>query len=423
MQAWKLIAMEEARRVAVETMKTLQRQIEIVGLADALGRICAGDIINPADIPPFNRSTVDGFALRSCDTEDLVPDRSDLFEVVGEARMGRSTDHWIKKGQAVRIPTGGMMPEGADAVIMEEHAVYVGEKTIRISKPLAAGQNVNLRGEDAYKGVVVVQAGRRIGVPDMGILASCGLERVSVFKKPVVTVVTTGDEIVSPGETPEPGQIRDVNTYTLSALSREAGCDLYSTYRVTDSLKDLKAVLSDAVRMSDVILISGGSSVGERDFTTAAVQALPGVKILFHGVSMKPGKPLLMAVMGKTVLFGIPGHTVAAMTVFREIVEPALAVFQGTSDRIPQFFIQARLGTELTPDKERDEIFHVRLECREGKIWAWPLPAKSGLISVMTRAQGVLYTNAGQATKRVGETVDIRVLPNRLEGPWRGGLR
>ena len=423
MGSWKLMPLQEARLLAMECMGAMRRRTETVGLREAMGRIIAADVVSREDIPPFNRSTMDGFALRSCDTKDVSAENPAVFDVIGEVFMGRPTGITVGKGQAVRIPTGGMLPEGADAVVMQEATRRDGDGVLQVMKRVASGENLILRGDDVAIGTVAVLSGCRIGAPEVGILASCGVENVTVVKKPVVTVVTTGDEIVSPGVASQPGQIRDVNSFTLSALAETAGCEVRPALRVPDSQERLLSVLKEAVRESDVVLISGGSSVGDRDFTTSAVQVLPGSKILFHGVALKPGKPTLMAMVGETVVFGIPGNTVAAMTVFAEIVAPALSVLQGHLQEPPRFVIQAKLGVSLYPEAERDAIFRVHLEQRGDIVVAWPLSAKSGLITVMTKAHGSVYAKAGQREMPAGATVEVQILPDRVSGLWHGAAR
>lgn len=423
MGPWNLITLAEARRLAIEEMSALPPKTEQVGLRQALGRVAAADIVSTEDNPPFDRSTVDGYAVRSADSQAASTSKPVSIRLVGEVRMGKPGVVEIAAGEAVRIPTGGMVPAGADAVVMQEYSRGAGAGLIEITCPAAKGENVIARGDDLVAGTVIVSAGCRIGVPDLGVLASCGVARLLVAKKPVVTVITTGDEIVSPEVVPLPGQIRDVNSFTLSALAETAGCDVVQAGRVPDCLDGLTAVLQTALVKSDLILISGGSSVGDRDYTTTAVRALPGVRLLFHGVALKPGKPTLLAMVGGTAVFGIPGNTVAAMTVFHEIVEPALAARQGMAASDSRFVIQARLGSCLRPDSDRDEIFRVQLEQTAEGVVAWPLPAKSGLITVMTRAHGMVYAQAGQPERQPGELVEVQVLMDRVSGKWRGAAR
>ena len=423
MKEWQLIPLAEARRRAVEALGAAPPQLEEVALRQALGRIAACDMRSAEDNPPFDRSTVDGYAVRSEDVATASVAAPVALRVIGEVRMGRSCGGTIATGEAVRIPTGGMLPVGADAVLMQEYVISGEPGLIRACRSVGGGENVIARGDDVVAGTVVLAAGSKIGVPDLGVLASCGFAHLTVIKKPLVTVITTGDEIIPPEASPLPGQIRDVNSFTLAALAELAGCEVIQAERVADSKDSLTAVLQAALETSDLILVSGGSSVGDRDYTTVAVESLPGARTLFHGVALKPGKPTLLAMVGRTAVFGIPGHTVAAMTVFGEIVEPALAARQRQTAGNGRFVVQARLGSALRPDAERDEIVRVRLEQTESGIVARPLPAKSGLVTVMTRAHGTVYIPAGHTELRPGDLVEVQVLGERIGGNWRGILR
>lgn len=423
MKGWNLISLDLARRIAKTCAVKLPRQTEVVDFQQTLGRITAEDVVNPADNPAFDRSTVDGYALIADETATATAAMPAGFELVGEVQMGRQTALRIQPGQAVRVPTGGMLPAGANTVIMQEYTRRTADGQLQVDQPVAVGQNIIRRGDDTPAGSVVIPAGRRIGVPDIGVLASCGLTRVTVVKRPVATIITTGDEVVAPGVVPEPGQIRDVNSFTLTALAVAAGCETRRAGRIPDSCAGLLDTLQKAVPESDFVLVSGGSSVGDRDFTTAAITALPDVELLFHGVSLKPGKSTLLARQNHTLIFGVPGHTVAAMTVFQEIVEPTLAAWQGISEEPCRIAVRAQLGSPLRPDRERDEIFRVRLEAKGENLTAWPLPAKSGLITVMTRAHGMVFTQAGQSELRAGDEVEVQVLPDRLGGFVQGVLR
>lgn len=423
MKGWNLIPLEQARRIAVACAEQLPRRSETVDFQEAMGRIAAENIINLEDNPAFDRSTVDGYALLAGETATATDDAPAIFELVGEVRMGNLTDLQIQPGQAVRMPTGGMLPTGADTVVMQEYTCRAADGRLRVFRASTPGQNIIRRSDDTPAGAVVIPAGRRIGIPDIGVLASCGLTQVAVVKRPVAAIIATGDEVVAPGSILKPGQIRDVNSFTLSALAAAAGCETRLVERIPDSCSELSVALQNALCEADLILVSGGSSVGDRDFTTAAIAALPDVELLFHGIALKPGKPTLLARQGNTMIFGVPGHTVAAMTVFQEIVAPALAALQGMSWPPCRIAVRGKLGAPLRPDRERDEIFRVQLEKKGDDLIVWPLPAKSGLITVMTRAHGMVYTQAGQPELLAGDEVEVQVLPDRLNGICQGVLR
>jgi len=419
MCSWKLISLPEALKKANDAVATACRAVENIDLQGALGRIAAQDILCPEDNPAFDRSIVDGYALSSRNLHNASGKKPVEFKVAGEIRMGQSAGIAVSEGEALRIPTGGMMPMGADCVAMQENVSLTGSRTIRLSRPLFRGENVIKRGDDAAAGSIIVSAGHCIGAADLGILASCGIVEVPVVKKLRVFIVTTGDEIVEPTAKPGPGQVRDVNSYTLSALALEAGCEVVSVVRAPDRLDILTEIIFKAAAESDIVLVSGGSSVGDRDFTTPAVASLPEAKIVFHGIAIKPGKPSLMAMAGKTAVFGIPGHAVAAMTIFAEIVEPVIRKIMGASGCSSRFFVKACLCAALQPDKERDEIVRVILERRDGILTAVPLPPRSGLITSMSRAHGLIYTQKGQPMINEGAEVEVQLLKNN-DGIWRG---
>lgn len=420
MDKWNLISLETAKRRAIEAMVALPRPVEEVGLHQAMGRICYQDMVNGDDNPGFDRSTVDGYAVRSADIVSATSQSSVRLLQIAESRMGKDLDQKIGPGHTVRVPTGGMLPDGADAVVMQEDVEVAEFPVVTILRKVKPLENVICRGDDVKAGEVIVPSGRRIGAPDIGVLASCGFSRLQVVNKPKVTVITTGDEIVPPETRIKPGQIRDVNSFTLVALAEKMGCEVIRIERVSDSLIDLVDVIQKALKLSDLILISGGSSVGERDYTGRAISKMEGATLLFHGIALKPGKPTLMAMCGKTAIFGIPGNTVAAMTVFREIVEPAIAARMGMPAADGRFWLRARLGSALQSDSLRDEIVRVCLENKRGEVVAWPLPAKSGLITVMSRAHGMVFLQAGQAPLEPGEMISVQVLLDRIDGNWEG---
>ena len=412
MGSWNLISFPEALRRAGEAVKSSWRKTESVKLPGSLGRIAAVDIPCMEDNPAFNRSTVDGYAVSSRDTCFAAGELPVDFSVTGEVRMGQSTDFSIAAYEALRIPTGGMLPSGADCVVMQEHVERLSETKIRLYRPLQAGENIVMRGDDAIAGSVIVPAGHKISVADLGVLASCGVVDVPVVKKPVVAIITTGDEVIAPEMSPGPGQVRDVNSYTLSALAYEAGCEVHTVGRVPDRPDVLADTLAKAVAESEFVLVSGGSSVGDRDFTAAVVANLTGAKLIFHGIAIKPGKPTLMAMVGQTAVFGIPGHAVAAMTIFAEIVAPVIRTYMGVRDTVSRYRIKALLGNTLVPDSVRDEIVRVRLEKQDETIIAHPLPSRSGLITTMSRAHGLIYLQAGQPALHKDAEIEVQLLEN-----------
>ena len=413
MQGLKMIPLNDARRLAKKTLVKRILGTEYVSLTESLGRVLALDIVSQEDIPAFHRSTVDGFAVRAEDSVLACPDKPVSFRLIGGIRMGRNADMVIAAGEAAKIPTGGMLPTGADSVIMQEYSVErPTEGMVEIWRKVEPFDNVIRQGEDARAGEILLKRGRRICAADLGVLASCGFGEVPVICRPLVILIGTGDEIVSPSIKPAPGQVRDVNTYTLGAMVKNCGCDVNVVPRVPDDPDILFDVLGEAATKADIILISGGSSVGERDYTLNAAMRLDEAELVFHGIALKPGKPAALIRVGTACVFGIPGHIVSAMTVFREIVQPAINAMMGLPVDSP-LTVKAVLSSQLRPGEDRDEFFYVRLESADGQVHAIPIPGKSGWVTMLSRADGMIFLPARHPGLFPGQEAEVMLLEGR----------
>ena len=423
MKKLSLISLEEARQLAKDTLLKHETRSEKVGLSEALGRVLACDVASPEDIPAFDRSTVDGYALRAADSEAATERCPAGFKVLGSVRMGQPAGMFISIGEAARVPTGGMIPQGADAVIMQEYVqVEPDQGNMLISRAVQPGENIINKGDDAKSGEVLLLRGRKIDMADLGVLAACGFVEVSVVKKPRVCIVGTGDEVVSPSEKPGLGQVRDVNTFTIGAMAKNCGCEVATVSRVPDDPKVLFEVLANAAKDADIVLVSGGSSVGERDYTLSAAMRLPNAELIFHGIALKPGKPTALIRAGSVSVFGIPGHIVSAMTVFREIVQPAIASLLGTETHCAPK-VDAVLTSLLRPGADRDEFFYVRLETEGDMKKAVPIQGKSGWVTMLSRADGMVFLPAGHAGIVSGQIVEVRLLEGRYSPKKQGGRK
>lgn len=379
---------------------------EEVDLDASLGRILAIDIKAPHDIPGFHRATMDGYAVQSASTYGASESNPAYLEVKGAVIMGKAPDFSLGPGQAAHIATGGMLPDGADSVVMVEHTDSVDETTIEVHRSVAPGQNSVAGDEDAYQGQVLLTKGRRIRFQEVGLLAACGINRVSVYCRPRVGIVSTGDEIVPLDTVPNPGQVRDVNTHTLAALVREAGAKPVVYGIVGDRYEDLKLMCQRAVEETDMVLASGGSSVGMRDLTLDVIKSLPKSSILVHGISIRPGKPTILAQCGDKAFWGLPGHVTSAMVVFMVVVSPFLAYISG-EERQPQIKIKARLSRNLASVQGRVDFVRVRLIDRNGKQWAEPILGQSGLIRTMVAARGLVAVDENSEGVDQGTMVDV----------------
>ncbi|HEV8339649.1 MAG TPA: gephyrin-like molybdotransferase Glp [bacterium] len=380
---------------------------ETVGLDEALDRILAADLVADEDLPPFDRSTVDGYALRAADVARAALETPVRLSITAEVRMGEDRTLTLPMGCAVRIPTGGVLPTGADAVVMQEHVRQSGGEA-SISRPLGVGENVLSRGEDVRRGTVVLRAGRRLRSADLGILAGLGRVRVSVRRRPRVAVLSSGDELVPPEHTPAPGQLRDMNAAALAGLVRRAGGDPIAFPILPDDLPTVTEALQGAVARSDLVTISGGSSVGERDVVVDAVAALGPPGVVVHGIAIRPGKPTLLGAAGERPVIALPGNPVSAMVIFDAFVRPLIAALLGEiAPRRPS--VRARAGRALAAPAEREDHVRISLEARGDELWAHPLPAKSGLLTSLVHADGIVVVAAGRRVEE-GETVPVELL-------------
>lgn len=388
---------------------------ESVPLTDALGRILAEDLHADADLPTFNRATMDGYAVRASSTFGASDANPAYLIVKGAVAMGESPDFSLGPGECARIATGGMLPGGADAVAMIEHTERLDERdvggTIEVYRSVAPGQHVIQQGEDVQKGAALLTIGRRLRSQEVGLLAAFGVESVPVHRRPVVGILSTGDEVVPIGEIPGPGQIRDINTYTLSGQIREAGADPKCFGIVTDDYKNLRAGVDNALAASDMVLVSGGSSVGTRDFTIDVFSDLPDSAILVHGISISPGKPTILARVGKRAVWGLPGHVVSAMVVFSQVVRPFIDHVSGetSTERRPVRPIQARLSRNIASAQGRVDFIRVRLTEKQGEVWAEPILGKSGLIHTMVKADGLVAV--GMNAEGLDRDAVVSVIP------------
>ncbi len=367
-------------------------EIERIAMAEGLFRVLAEPVVSTEDMPEFDRSTMDGFAVRSRDTFGSSEGAPALFQIVGEISMGEIQDTKLKKGEAVRIWTGGALPSEADAVVMIEHSEELGDNTLEVLKAVAPFENVVRRGEDFRSGETFLQAGHRLRPQDLGLLAAMGRQTVSVYRKPNVAVISSGDEIIPIDQEPLPGCIRDVNRYTITSMIREAHANPLWIGIAPDDLDSVSSLIEQGLNTADLVLISGGSSMGSRDHVIEAIRSYKDSEILLHGVSVSPGKPLILGRVGRKPIAGLPGHPVSAMICFEQFIVPLIRRLEG-EDVIRPFLrpsCRALLSRNIPSKEGRMDFVRVRLMKRNDGLVAVPVPAKSGMISSMVRADGVI---------------------------------
>lgn len=400
-------------RTPPDALATLLRHLpatvrtETIATRDALNRVLAEDIQATAELPNFRRSTMDGFAVRAADTYGASEGLPAYLDVQGEVFMGHAPNFSLTAGKAARIATGGMLPEGSDAVVMVEQTQDVGPHTIEALRPVAPGENVVQIGEDVRTGEPILPRGHVLRPQDLGGLVALGVARVNAAKRLRVAIVSGGDEIVDPESDPAPGQIRDINSYTLAALVSRSGHEACLAGVYPDELRVLERAARRAFEQSDVLILSAGSSVSARDMTAEVVDGLGRPGVLVHGVSLRPGKPTILAVCDGKPVFGLPGNPVSCMVTFDLFVAPTLAHLSGATTT-PRQTITAKLARNIASATGREDYIQVRLEQgSDGAVQAVPVFGKSNLIFTLIRADGMVKVPLDLGGLSAGAQVEV----------------
>lgn len=417
---------EEALRRWQEALVVPQPPVEQVDVWRSCGRVLARDIVAREDVPGFARSLVDGVAVRSRDTAGASVEAPVGLSLAGTVRMGQAPGFHLQPGQAALVPTGGMLPQGCDAVVMaEEFPELVGDgetpgpagagsgpTTLWLRRAVKPGENVSPAGADVRQGQVVLEAGRRLRPQDAGILAGLGEVLVPVYRRAEVAILSTGSEVVAPHRDPAPGQIRDMNGVALAALVAQAGARPRFLGVAGDDREQLRAMLEDGLQ-SDMVVLSGGSSVGEDDWTARLLAEMGEPGIIVHGVKMAPGKPTLCAMIGTTPVVGLPGNPVSALVVFQLFARPALQAVSGQRETVGwRASVRARLAEEVRGPKGRPLFMRVALMAgQEGDWWARPVRGGSSQLMTMVQADGVILVPE-ESLLAAGTWVEV--------WPWNG---
>jgi molybdopterin molybdotransferase len=414
-----VVSREEALKTLGEHFTVSLPARETIHISQSLGRVLAEEIISPENLPEFDRSTMDGYAVRSADTFGAAESRPALLTVVGDILMGTMPERGISKGEAMKIATGGALPNGADAVVMFEQTQPVDAVNIEVVKPVAPLENVIHAGDDIKKGEVILTNGHRIRPQDMAALAGVGITRVSVFEKSKVAIISTGNEILPADTIPAPGQIRDSNSYNLEGLITQTGGAPVKMGIIPDEYPRLRRTLEEALHCCRMILMTGGSSVGTADLTAKVINDVGQPGVLVHGVSIKPGKPLIIGLV-KTPerhvpIFGLPGHPAAVSICFDLFVKPVLVRMSGevpspALEGVSSYRgVKAKLARSISSSPGREDHVRVTLEKKDGQLWARPVFGASGLISTLVKAVGTVVVPANKIGIEAGEEVEVRL--------------
>ena len=382
---------------------------ERVNIEDSLHRVLSEPIISPINLPEFRRSTVDGFALKAKDTYGASEKNPAILRLVGEIPMGQISNIEVKEGEAVKVATGGMVPKGADAVQMVEFTECVNSYTLHAFKTLSPLENVIQIGEDVKAGERVLREGHLIRPQDIGLMAGMGKTHVHVYLQPRVGIISSGDEIASIENIPAPGEIRDINRYTISSMVKEAGGIPLFLGIAKDRFNHLMEKIEFGLKESDMVVITGGSSVGTLDLTGEVLQIFPRTEILAHGVSIRPGKPTLLADINGKPFLGLPGHPVSAMVIFHFFGKPILKILSGLSREVilHQIKVKAKASRNIPSVSGREDYVRVKLEEKGGTLWAHPVFGKSGAISNLVQANGLIRIGINEEGLEEGEEAEV----------------
>jgi putative molybdopterin biosynthesis protein len=386
---------------------------ERVSLDVALGRVLADDVVSAADVPSFDRSNFDGFALRAADTVGATELSPREVTLRGEAiDAGRAPAFALLPGEGASIVTGGMTPRGADAVLMVENADVRGNRLI-VRRAVAPGFGISFAGTDIARGETVLRVGTVLTSRETGVLAAIGAPQVSVRRRPRVAIVATGNEIIAPGEVMQPGLVYDSNTRILADAVRELGGEPHPYGIVRDDLPALRQVLRTALAESDVVLLSGGTSKGRGDLCYRAVAELTNPGIVAHGVALKPGKPLCLAVSGGKPVVVLPGFPTSAIFTFHEFVAPVIRTLAGQPAEHEQS-VTATLAMKVNSEVGRTEYLLVGLVDAAGRLAAYPMGKGSGSVTTFSRADGFVTIPRHTEIVEAGTIVDVRLLGRGL---------
>lgn len=404
MELYKVISIAEA----IEVMKqefNQQLQMEAVKTEDAVGRICAQDITSEEAIPGFTRSTVDGYAVNAKDVFGASEAMPAMLHFAGEILMGESAPERLEAGCCMYVPTGGMLPGTANCVVMVEYSNRLDASTVLLETAAAPLENVIQAGEDIQSGELVMHKGQLLRPYEIGVLSSLGIEQINVFRRPIVGILSTGDEVIACNQTPEPGQVRDINSGLLKAAVQNSGAVAKIYGIIHDDYEQLKQMVDKALAECDIVLLSGGSSVGTRDQTHRVISSYSDGGVLVHGLAVKPGKPTIIGKANGKAIFGLPGHPLACSIIFTVLVKQyldSLSCFPSSD-----YGTSAVFSTNYHKASGREEFLPVSLEMQDNRLIAIPVFGKSGLITSFARAYGYITIDRNKEGLLEGEHVQV----------------
>jgi len=404
---FKVVTPQEALRALLQVSPVGTERIPTVR---ARTRVLAEDLYSSVDLPHFHRAAMDGYAVRAKDTFGASQSLPAYLKLAGVVEMGKEATRPLEAGEAVRISTGGMMPPESDAVVMVEHTDETEAGLVEIHRGVSPWKNVIQIGDDIKKGELVFQRGRRLRAHDLGALTGVGIFSLLVYVRPRIGLISTGDEIVDADTDPKPGQVRNINQHSLAGLIEESGAELRDWGVIRDDKDQLIRAIGEALECSDLVLLSGGSSMGAKDIALEAILSFPDSEFIFHGISVSPGKPTIFAKACGKPIVGLPGYPVSALVIFDLFAAPVIRKIGGEEmTGMNQFAktLRATLKTNIASQVGREDYVRVILE-RDSERWlATPLPTKSGAIFTLVKADGMVRIDLNQDGLEQGEEVEV----------------
>ncbi|WP_130806305.1 molybdopterin molybdotransferase MoeA [Senegalia massiliensis] len=392
----KLDSIDQAKSKFKKGLEDFLIETEKINIIDGLDRILAEDIKSNIDIPEFNRSTKDGYAIRCSNIKQR--------KIIGQVNMGEKTDLEIKSNQAIYIPTGGMVPKGSDGIIMIED-VHKKDNILLLNKKIFLGENINFKGDEMKKGELLFSKGRKLTPSDIGTFASIGMSKIEVYKKLEFSIISTGDEIVDIDSNVGNGKIRDVNKYSLSTEIKRIGGKVSSSEIVKDDFELIRKATKRALEISDIVLISGGSSVGKKDYTLKVIESFDNSEVFVHGVSIKPGKPTIISKVGEKIVIGLPGHPTSSLIVFKAFIENFLNEKLNVDYGIRK--IKAIIKENFENRTSRETYQLVSLEEDKEAFYATPIKGTSGMIYTLSKSHGYVIIKGEEEGLKKGEKRDV----------------
>ena len=401
--------MDEAKSILDRHYVPKPVGVEVVSLSEAYSRVLAKDVVSAFDIPPFHRSTVDGYAVKAADTFGAEEDQPLRLRLVGRVSVGEAPKLRIQKGALAEIVTGAPVPVGADAVVMVEYTERH-DKFVLIRQAVSVGENVMKAGSDIHKDEVVLKKDKELWTYEIGALAAVGSAKVDVYRRPLVAIFSTGAEVVEPGKPLTSGKIFDINAHALSSAVLECGCEPLNMGIVQDQPERMKSALRKALETADVVITSGGVSVGPTDVIPKVLNTLGKPGVIVYGVAIRPGKPTSISIVNRKPIFSLPGHPASSLLIFHIFVRPILMRMAGRKEA-PPITVKATVPERLFPSRGRRTYVTVTLsKGRSGKLVATPVPTGlSGAITTLSKADGFIVIHESQQFVEKGATVNAEL--------------